>query len=91
MCSCLFITITKIQNPGIATRINTQLPLLSALSLPILPVGVLTILTPSLALYLVHVCSVTSLGAIVQDLGINMHTLKMPAKVGMWGSFYPLP
>lgn len=46
--------------------------------------GELTILTPSLALHLVHVCWMASLRA----LGINIHISEMPAKVEMQGGLF---
>jgi len=55
-------------------------------------VGALTILTPSLALHLAHVRSMTSLEAMCsRPLEIYIHTLEMPTRAGMGvgGLFWP--
>lgn len=50
------------------------------------------IATPSLALHLVHVCSVTSPGLHVPGtLEMNIHTLDMPARAGMGRGLCWLP
>lgn len=59
--------------------IGLHFPKLVSGSTGILTVGVLTILTLSLALHLVHVCSITSLGATCFSfLEIHIHILEMP-------------